>query len=92
MLKIQRTNIFKKEFQKMIKRGHSVAKFTEVLNYLVNEKTLPPEYKDHKLRGNYGDYRECHIEPDWLLIYKIDEEILTLILSRTGTHSDFFKN
>ena len=76
----------------MIKRGHSVAKFTEVLNYLVNEKTLPPEYKDHKLRGNYGDYRECHIEPDWLLIYKVEEEILTLILSRTGTHSDLFKN
>lgn len=92
MLKIRRTNRFKKEFQKMLSRGHSVEKFQEVLNYLVNEKPLPPEFKDHKLRGNYGDYRECHIESDWLLVYKVDEEILTLVLFRTGTHSDLFKN
>lgn len=90
MLKIQRTNRLKKEFQKMIKRGHSVEKFTEVVKYLVNEKPLPPEYKDHKLQGNFDGYRECHIEPDWLLVYKIQNEILTLLLSRTGTHSNLF--
>lgn len=71
MLKIQRSTRFKKDFQKMIKRGHSAEKFTEVLKYLVNEKPLPPEYRDHKLQGNFDGYRECHIEPDWLLVYKI---------------------
>lgn len=91
MIKLRHGKRFKKEFQKMIKRGHSVEKFKEVLSYLVNEKPLPLEYKDHKLKGDYMGYRECHIEPDWLLIYKIEKEILTLILSRTGTHSDLFK-
>ena len=90
MLEIYRTNRFKKDFQKIIKRGHSVEKFNDVLNYLVNEKPLPPEYRDHKLQGDFTGYRECHIEPDWLLIYKIEEQILTLVLSRTGSHSDLF--
>lgn len=62
----------------------------EVLQYLVEEKPLPSKYKEHDLRGNYKGYKECHILPDWLLVYKIDKNILILILSRTGAHSDLF--
>lgn len=91
MLKLQYSNRFKKEFQKMIKRGCSVEKFNEVLELLVNEKILPPEYKDHKLRGNYEGYRECHIESDWLLIYRVKGEILTLVLSRTERTAIYFR-
>ena len=91
MLKLRYGRKFKKEFQKMLKRGHSAEKLEDVLKYLVNQEPLPPEYKDHKLRGDYIGYRECHIESDWLLVYKVEEEILTLILFRTGTHSELFK-
>ena len=82
---------FKKEFRNALCRpGHTVEKFRAVLNYLVNEQPLPPQYNDHKLAGEYVGYRECHIMPDWLLIYRIEHETVTLILSRTGSHSDLF--
>lgn len=58
---------------------------------LANEEKLPQNYLDHTLTGDFIGFRECHIEPDWLLIYKIENEILTLTLTRTGTHSDLFK-
>lgn len=58
---------------------------------LTNEEKLPQNYLDHALTGDFIGFRECHIEPDWLLIYKIENEILTLTLTRTGTHSDLFK-
>lgn len=91
MLKIRYGCRFKKEFRKVLQRkGHTVEKFTAVLQYLVNELPLPPEYNDHKLSGQYSDFRECHIMPDWLLIYRVEREILTLVLSRTGSHSDIF--
>jgi mRNA interferase YafQ len=64
--------------------------FEEVLRILVQNKPLPQKYRDHQLVGNYSGHRECHITPDWLLIYKIEEDILTLSLTRTGTHSDLF--
>lgn len=60
------------------------------MQILANGETLPPKYKDHELKGNYQGHRECHIEPDWLLIYKIENDILILTLTRTGTHSDLF--
>lgn len=60
------------------------------IEILAEEKTLPAKYKDHSLTGIYQDFRECHLLPDWLLIYRIDKDILTLVLSRTGTHSDLF--
>lgn len=75
----------------MLKRGYSTEKFERVLKYLVNRKPLPPDCQDHKLKGNYDGYRECHIEPDWLLVYQVRENILTLVLYRTGTHDDLFK-
>lgn len=90
MLKIRYSNRFKKDFKTIVKRGYDVKLFEEVLRFLVEEKPLPPKYLDHPLSGNYGGHRECHITPDWLFIYKIEKNILTLILTRTGTHSDLF--
>nr|WP_308625684.1 type II toxin-antitoxin system YafQ family toxin [uncultured Eisenbergiella sp.] len=62
----------------------------DVLEILCSEQPLPPKFKDHNLTGNYEGHKECHITADWLLIYKIEQEILTLSLTRTGTHSDLF--
>ncbi|NLI12420.1 type II toxin-antitoxin system RelE/ParE family toxin [Pelotomaculum propionicicum] len=90
MLKIRYSSRFKKDFKTIIKRGYDVKLFEEALHFLVEEKPLPSKYLDHPLAGNYGGHRECHITPDWLLIYKIVKDILTLTLTRTGTHSDLF--
>ena len=73
----------------MEKRGKSLDKLRTVLDLLVNEIPLPAQYFNHKLTGNYKGRSECHVQPDWLLIYKIDGE--NLYLERTGTHSDLFK-
>ena len=90
MLDITFTKKFKKSAKLQDKRGKNKSKLLKVIELLANEKTLPKKYKDHMLIGNYKDCRECHIEPDWLLIYRIDnEEELHLI--DTGTHSDLFK-
>ena len=88
MKKIIRTNRFEKDVKKMKKRGKSFGKFKEIIITLAKGLPLAPKYKDHKLVGNYMGTRECHIEPDWLLIYEASEE--ELILVRTGTHSDLF--
>lgn len=90
MLDIRYSNKFKKDYKKIIKRGYNPQLLQNVLTILCDEKPLPPEYKDHNLSGNYAGHRECHITPDWLLIYKIEQDILTLSLTRTGTHSDLF--
>ena len=62
----------------------------EVMKILAKGEKLPKKYKDHELKGDYQGHRECHIQPDWLLIYKIENEVLILTLTRTGTHSDLF--
>jgi len=90
MLKIRYSARFKKDFKTIIKRGYDVKLFEEVLQLLIEEKLLPAKYLDHKLVGDYSEHQECHITPDWLLIYKIEKNILTLSLTRTGTHSDLF--
>ena len=83
------TRQFSKDLKKMEKRGKSSAKVKEIIKSLVNEESLNAKYKDHKLVGTFKGRRECHIEPDWLLIYKVaDSEI---IFERTGTHSDLFE-
>ena len=87
---IQRTSQFKKDYKLAVKRGCDINKLQKVVMILASGETLPDEYRDHPLRGNYGGYRECHIEPDWLLVYKISENVLVLTLYRTGTHSDLF--
>lgn len=89
MLKIQYRKIFKKDVKLAKRRGKNINKLKEIITCLVEEKPLPKEYKDHPLIGNYAGRRECHIEPNWLLIYKIQTD--TLILERTGSHSDLFK-
>lgn len=90
MLKVRYSSQFKKDYKLIIKRGYNVNLFEEVLELLVFNKPLPEKHLDHQLIGNYKGYRECHITPDWLLIYKLEEDILTLSLTRTGTHSDLF--
>ena len=83
------TNQFEKDLKKMEKRGKEVSKIKKVIRKLVSEEGLEIKFKDHKLVGNYKGRRECHIESDWLLIYKlIDAEI---IFERTGSHSDLFE-
>lgn len=87
---IQRTSQFKKDFKLALKRNCDIKKLQYVITVLANGDTLPESYLDHSLRGDYSGYRECHVEPDWLLVYKITESVLILTLYRTGSHSDLF--
>lgn len=92
MLKPEFTGQFKKDYKQAVKRGCSVPKLQKVIELLCAEQPLPPEYRDHALTNsrNYKGMRECHIEPDWLLVYKVIQQTLVLQLIRTGTHSDLF--
>lgn len=90
MLKLRFSSKFEKDYKRIKKRGCDESKLKCVIKLLQNCEPLPEKYKDHALSGNYKGYRECHIEPDWLLIYKIEKDILILTLVRTGTHSDLF--
>ena len=90
MLTINYHTSFKKDYKRIIKRGYKAERLEKVLDYIVNEIPLPQEYRDHDLTGDWKGYRECHIQPDWLLIYKIRNDSLVLTLTRTGTHSDLF--
>lgn len=90
MLTIEYGSRFKADYKRALKRGCNPAKLEAILTILQNGGTLPAKNKDHALIGNYKGWRECHIEPDWLLIYKIDGNRLVLLLNRTGTHSDLF--
>lgn len=89
MLKVTATKLFKKDYVKIAKRGKDIAKINHVITTLEHDLPLDKKYHDHKLSGKYLGSRDCHIEPDWLLIYKISKN--ELILERTGTHSDLFK-
>lgn len=71
-------------------REYNINLLTEVIKILATGSPLPEKYKDHALTGNWVTYRECHITPDWFLIYKVHESILVLTLTRTGSHSDLF--
>ncbi len=90
MLKVRYSSKFKKDFKVIIKRGYDISLFEEVLTILRNEKPLPEKYNDHALKGDYSGHRECHITADWLLIYKKENDLITLSLTRTGSHSDLF--
>lgn len=81
---------FKKEFKLMQKRGYDVSILKDVITKLANGEALPERNKDHVLIGDYKGCRECHVKPDWLLIYQVVDEELILYLMRTGTHSDLF--
>ena len=90
MLKIVPSNQFKKDLKLARKRGCKIERLRDVVNTLANEQRLDEKYRDHGLTGIYNGFRECHIEPNWLLIYRINQEALELFLFRTGTHSDLF--
>ena len=92
MLKPEFTGQFKKDYKLAVKRGCDPQKLSAVVELLCEEKTLPPVYRDHALTNsrNYKDMRECHIQPDWLLVYKIERDALILKLIRTGSHSYLF--
>ncbi len=90
MLTIRYQTAFKKDYKRIKKRGYDTRLLGKVVDMLANGKQLPAEYKDHSLSGDYKGCRECHISPDWLLVYEIVEEELLLYLTRTGTHSDLF--
>ena len=81
---------FKKDYKIIKKRGFDISLLKKTIELLANGQELPPEYKDHALKGKFVGYRECHITSDWLLVYKIANNMLMLFLSRTGTHSDLF--
>ena len=87
---IVRTTQFRKDVKRMVSRGKNDRKLEEVLRILADGERLPPEKRDHALTGNYAGFRECHIEPDWLLIYCYMNSQLVLVCSRTGTHNDLF--
>ena len=90
MLTIRYHKSFKIDYKKILKRNLNVRDMETVINMLANEQTLPEKYKDHALTGDWKGFRECHIQPDWLLIYKVQNDILVLTLVRTGSHSDLF--
>jgi len=88
--KIERTSRFKKDYKLIKKRGYDIGLLEDVVKILAKGEPLPEKYLDHSLKGDYKDCRECHITPDWLLIYEVVENTLKLYLTRTGTHSDLF--
>lgn len=90
MLKVVLSNQFKKDLKLAQKRGLDIDLLTEIVDKIASGEELPPKNRDHNLSGVYADFRECHIQPDWLLIYKIEENDLMLFLYRTGSHSDLF--
>ena len=87
---VKPTTQFKKDFKLAMKRSMKIELLEEVIAMLAMGETLPDKHKDHALTVNWVGHRECHILPDWLLIYRIEDEVLVLTLARTGTHSDLF--
>ena len=89
-LAIKATSKFKKDYKAAIKRGLDISLLEAIIKKLANQEPLPPENRDHQLSGNWTNFRECHILSDWLLVYRVDHDVLVLTLARTGTHSDIF--
>jgi len=90
MLQPDYTNKFKKDYKQSIKRNLDISLIDAVICDLINEIPLDKKHNDHALSGNYDGYRECHIKPDWLLIYKINKITKKIYFARTGTHADLF--
>ena len=90
MLKVEFTNKMKRDVRRMRKRGKDLTKLATTLLLLSAQQPMPSTYRDHQLTGNLSYLRECHIEPDWLLIYQISKEELILYATETGTHTDLF--
>ena len=88
---IKRTAKFRKDYKRLKKRGYDMSLLEAVVKKLANGIPLPPQYRDHKMHGDKRGYRNCHVLNDWVLLYKIEKNILTLILAETGTHSDILE-
>ena len=88
---IRPTSRFQKDLKRAAKRGYNTGLLTAVIKKLANGEPLAQKHRDHALTGDYAGCRECHITPDWLLIYEISDDTLLLYLTRTGIHSDLFK-
>lgn len=89
-LTVRQTSQFKKELKKARKQGKEMAAMDKAVSLLQNCEALPPKFKDHALTGDWKGYRECHLSPDWLLVYMIENDVLVLTLTRTGSHSEIF--
>ncbi len=90
MLDVYFSTKFKKDYKLAEKQGRNLELLFEVIDIIASEKPLDSKYEDHALSGQYKGHRECHLQPDWLLIYKIDNSVLVLSLTRKGTHSELF--
>lgn len=90
MRKLVTTTQFRKDYKRVKKRGYDLKLLEAVLDRLIAEEPLEAKYRDHALSGDMAKYRECHIQPDWLLIYRIENDEIILTAHRTGTHSDLF--
>ncbi len=88
---VKPTNAFKKAYKKCIKQNLDISLLDDVIQKLASGQTLEPKYRDHALTGIYTGFRECHVKPDWLLIYRINNDILVLTLIDTGSHSEVLK-
>ena len=87
---VKPTTQFKKDYKLAIKRGLKISLLEDIITVLAMGESLPDKNKDHALGGNWVGHRECHVQPDWLLVYRIEDDVLVLTLARTGTHSDLF--
>lgn len=87
---VKYTTQFKKDYKQAQKRGMKIKRLQDIITCLANGERLPLKNKDHPLIGDWKGFRECHIQPDWLLIYRIEEDVLVLTLTRIGSHSDLF--
>ena len=90
MLTIKYQTAFKRDYKRIVKRGYDTRLLEEVIEMLAEQKPLPEKFRDHDLTGNYKGCRECHILPDWLLVYEVNNDELILCLIRAGSHSDLF--
>ncbi len=87
---VKATAQFRKDYKRAVKRGMNIALLDEIITLLAIGKALPDANKDHALTGDWAKHRECHVQPNWLLIYRVEDDVLVLTLTRTGTHSDLF--
>lgn len=85
---IRRTSAFKKDVKRLIKQGRDLSKLATIVDAIADGKQLEERHRDHELVGNRRGFRDCHIESDWVLIYKLDKDVLVLTLTRTGTHAE----
>ena len=90
MLTLKYTAKFKKDYKLAKKRGLDIRLLEYIINELANQRQLEQKYQDYPLSGDYIGFRECHLQPDWLLVYLVEDNVLTLTLARTGTHLDLF--